>query len=69
MTQQQAVLNYIKDYGSITSWEAFMDLGVTRLSAYIYLLKKDGYKFKSSNITRTNRYGKNSTFSKYEIEE
>lgn len=69
MTQQQAVLNYIKDFGSITSWQAFSDLGVTRLSAYIYNLKGLGYRFKISDIKKKNRYNKTVTFNKYELED
>lgn len=32
-TQADRVLDYIKQFGSITTLEAFRDLGVTRLSS------------------------------------
>ena len=34
------LINYLKQYGSITTLEAIRDLGNTRLSAYIYNLRK-----------------------------
>lgn len=37
---QQRVFKYMNDFGSITSLQAFLDLGETRLSARIYELKK-----------------------------
>lgn len=44
MTQSEQILNYMKEYGSITSMEAFSRLGITRLSARIYDLRKEGVK-------------------------
>ena len=64
MTAKDRVLKYMKDYGSITSFEAFRDLGVTRLSQYILLLRqemdvKDKYEY------TTNRYGEKVKFKRY----
>ena len=66
MTQKEMVKKYISDFGSITSWQAFSDLGITRLSAIIYSLKQECYRFKTSRVTKTNRYGKKVAFAKYE---
>lgn len=46
MNQKQKVLKYINDYGSITSWQAYKDLGIMQLGARIDGLQKDGYSFK-----------------------
>lgn len=46
-THKDRILSYMKTYGCITTWDAFKDLGCTRLSAYIFNLKKDGYKIKT----------------------
>lgn len=43
MTQEKAVLQHLKENGSITSWDAITLFGATRLSAIIYLLRKQGY--------------------------
>lgn len=68
MTQKQAVLQYVKDFGSISSMEAFGDLGVTRLADVVYKLKKDGYTVKSTTESTVNRYGNKVNFSRYVIE-
>ena len=57
MNQKQKVLKYINDYGSITSWEAYSDLGIMQLGARIDGLQKDGYSFKKEWEQRKNRYG------------
>lgn len=67
MTQGDMVIQYIKDFGSITSWEAFQDLGITRLSGRIFDLKQRGWVFKTESVTRQNRYNKPVTFAKYSI--
>ena len=69
MTQYELVAKYIKDFGKITTWEAFKDLGITRLSAKIYILKKRGYKFKTKWIYKFNRYGKLVKFKEYSLDE
>ena len=64
-TQAERVLEYIKKFGSITTLEAFRDLGVTRLSARIFELRARGFDIDSTNITNKNRYGEKCTYSKY----
>lgn len=67
--QQERVLIYMKSFGSISSMEAFRDLGVTRLSAVIFCLKRKGYVIKSKTEFVKNRYGEPVHFSRYSIEE
>ena len=67
MTQKERILKHLQDSGSITSWEAIKEYGCTRLSAYIYLLRKDGYIIENENVTTKNRYGDAVTFAKYQI--
>ena len=38
--QKQRIIDYIKEFGSITSWQAYQDLGVMQLGARIDQLKK-----------------------------
>ena len=45
--QKQRVIDYINKFGSISSWEAYADLGITQLGARIDQLKKEGYNFKT----------------------
>ena len=68
MTQKQRILEHLKKYGSITTWESFELYGDTRLSDKIYQLKKDGYTFNEEWIKKENRYGKMIEFKKYILE-
>lgn len=68
MTQNQMVLQYMKDFGSITTLQAFTDLGVTRLASRICDLRKE-HLIASERIAAKNRYGKTVKFNKYWLEE
>lgn len=65
MTQEEKVLRHLKQFGSITSWEAIMEYGITRLSAKIFNLRKEGYEIESERVTTKNRFDENCTFAKY----
>lgn len=69
MTQTERVLAYIKDFGSITPYEAFRDLGLLRLSARIFDLKAQGYNIKTVLATSKNRYGEPIRFAVYTLGE
>ena len=43
--QKQRILDYIRQFGSITSKDAYVDLGITQLGARIDGLERDGYSF------------------------
>lgn len=64
-SQVDMVYEHLKAYGSITTWEAIKEYGVTRLSAVIYILRKEGYKIISETETTTNRFGKKVNYAKY----
>ena len=70
-THATRLLEYLKTYGSITSLEAIRDLGNTRLSATIFVLKDEGHDIiteDSKVATRwTNKDGsrKTTTVAKY----
>ena len=42
---QQRVFDYMSDFGSITTLQAFTDLGESRLSARIFELREKGFTF------------------------
>jgi len=69
MTHQDRTLQYMRDFGSISSLEAFRDLGNTRLSATIFCLKEKGYNIKTETETSKNRYGENTTYARYSLVE
>lgn len=64
-TQKDLILQYLHDFGSITSWEAFTQLGITQVGARIFELKKQGYLFKKETVKKKNRWGKEISFDKY----
>ena len=69
LTQPEKVMFYIKRFGSITSYEAFQSLFITRLSAVIFILKQKGVKFNTDKEwdTHTNMFGEKSNFKKYSL--
>ena len=65
ITQRDRVINYIREFGSISSWEAYKDLGITQLATRIKELKEQGYEFKTEWESSTNRYGEKTDYKKY----
>lgn len=68
MGQKERVLDYLERFGSITSLDAFRDLGVTRLSAIIYRLRDDGYQIKTKDEFATNRFDERTHYARYEFQ-
>lgn len=58
------VFQYIQDFGSITTYQAFTDLGCTRLSEYIRQLRLT-YQIDDEWVETTNRYGEKVRYKKY----
>lgn len=50
MNQKERILTYLQHAGSISSIEAFERFKITRLSAVIFNLKQDGYRFRTEDI-------------------
>lgn len=65
ITQRERIIKYIRDYGSITSFEAYKDLGITQLATRIKELKEEGYEFKTEWINSKNKYGEPISFKRY----
>lgn len=63
--QKQRVINYIRQFGSISSWEAYSDLGITQLGARIDQLKKEGHEFRTEWESSTNRFGERTDYKRY----
>ena len=67
MTQRDMVLDYMERFGSISSWQAFMDLGITRLSGRIFELRSQGHIIENDRKETTNRYGKQVHYDEYRL--
>lgn len=68
MTQKERIIDYINKFGSITSWQAYQDLGIMQLGARIDQLQKEGYVFKTEWEHKENRYGEPVSFKRYYLE-
>ena len=66
-TQNEKILQYIDDFGSITQLEALRDLGVMRLASRISDLKRLGYPITSTIETVNNRYGEKCRIKRYSL--
>ena len=69
MNQADRIMKYIHEFGSITSLDAFRDLGITRLSARIHELRESGVEFDMTREKATNRYGENVSYNRYSLKE
>lgn len=65
---ENRVLNYMLEFGSITTKQAFEDLGCSRLSEYIRRLRTK-MTIEDEIITGINRYGEKVFWKKYFIKE
>lgn len=68
-TQCEKILDYIRRFGYITSWQAYADLGITQLGARIFNLKEMGYEFITTRVNTTNRLGEKTHYDEYRLVE
>lgn len=68
-THKDRVLRHLRDYGTISSMEAFREYGITRLSAVIFTLREEGYTIKTVTKTAVNRYGEKVRYGEYTLVE
>lgn len=69
ITQTQAVLMYLEENGSITTLQAFSELGILRLASRINDLKRMGYKFDCKTEKVSTRYGGSTRIKRYRLGE
>lgn len=62
------VINYMREFGSITTRDAFIDLGCTRLSEYIRQARQI-LNIRNKWEKTTNRFGEKTEYKRYWIEE
>ena len=67
-SQKETVLSVLQKKGSINTNDAFDNHRISRLSAYIYTLRKEGFKIVAEHKTDTKtKYGHNKTFVEYRL--
>ena len=68
-TQKEEVIRHLEDEGKITSWEAFTEYGITRLSAIIFLLRhEEGMSIETETVNTKNRYNNPVRYAKYIVQ-
>ena len=67
MTQCERIVHYIKKHGSISTIEAFSELGITRLASRIHDLSEDGYPINRETVAANNRYGEKIHYTRYSL--
>lgn len=68
-TQCEQVMEYMERFGSITTMQAYEDLGVTRLASRINDLRNQGIDIEGTTRTGKNRFGKKVSFKEYRLKE
>ena len=64
-TQCDKVLEYMRQFGSITQLQALQDIGCMRLASRITDLRQQGYAIGRRIKTGKNRYGDSVSFAEY----
>ena len=67
MTQNQLVLGYIEEYGSIDPFRVFHDLGILRLGARIWELREAGVNIETIRKTKKSPMGGVKSWAEYRI--
>jgi hypothetical protein len=65
MSQKERILQHLESGNTITSLEAYQELGITQLAARIFELKAEGIPILSEQIKVTNRFDEECTVSRY----
>ena len=69
MTQNDKVLMYLQQFGSINPLQALSDLGIMRLASRISDLKSMGYGIEKRMVTGKNRYGESVSYAEYRLKD
>ena len=66
-TQVDRIIQYMRDFGSISTMEAFMDLGITKLTTRISEMRSAGMTIIGKPESAKNRYGEKCRFYRYSL--
>lgn len=68
-TQAERFVQYCKDFGAITRYQAMMDLGIASVTSVIAQLRRAGVNVVADIQHTTNRYGEKVRYAIWHIEE
>jgi len=73
MTQNEMILNHLKEFGKITPMDAIENYGCLRLAARISELREqginDGFDIETNMVSSKNRFGVTVTYAEYTYKE
>lgn len=69
ITQNDKVIMYLQQFGSINPLQALGDLGIMRLASRISDLKSMGYGIEKRMVTGKNRYGESVSYAEYSLKD
>jgi len=69
MTQANRVLAWLQSGNTITTLDAFRELGITRIAARIFELKEQGHAISKQTLKVTNRFDEICHVAEYFIKE
>ena len=65
MNKTTAVLDHMREHGSITQMEATELFGATRLGAIVFNLRRKGHDIETVTMGTTDKYGHAANYAKY----
>lgn len=69
ITQNDKVIMYLQQFGSINPLQALGDLSIMRLASRISDLKSMGYEIEKRMVTGKNRYGESVSYAEYRLKD
>ena len=69
MKQTEKIARHLETYGSITSLEAMQEYGIMRLASRVSDSKKAGVAIRVKIKKKKNRFGENTSYAKYWLDE
>ncbi len=69
MTQKKKVLDYLKRNGTITKYDGYNHLGITKVDTIVSYLRKDGYKINGRKVRYKNKEGVPTQYTIYSLAE
>lgn len=66
-TQKDRLIKYLAENESINPLTAWVNLGIYRLSAVIFLLREDGFNIETDKIEVKNQFGESCRVANYKL--
>lgn len=68
MKQTERLLDYLKEHKTINPLVSWNYLGIYRLAAVVFLLRKEGWEIRTNTVEVKNQFGESCHVAEYELE-